>query len=324
MALDNLPQLRVLDNEFLVDCLTEIAQTAIDQKLTFPKYSLSTLLLRPKYCLRESKSYAGYKTGNLQKAVLLCPNTTRLRLSLEGVKRFDNTELLSLLSLKKLISLEIFDAEYESINNIPFDKGLTFDGIVPLLKQFGNHLKRLELGGFCGVDLPAIINFCPYLEYFSIFNCKMAQSTETYTKRPVLQNLKVLSIPYKCTISTEFLFLLLSSPSLSKISIGYCDCLTDDLLQRVAACHSFINIDSMYLYKCNSLTKNGIDVLLQETNPLRKIELTNNREIRNEDIKNWNENAIWVKKNWQFNLFVIKEGFGTDDKVRVGGNKNLV
>jgi hypothetical protein len=79
LALDNLPQLRTLCNESLLEGLAEIAQSATDQKLDLPQYSLSTL-----YVLYHTV----YKSGSLRQSVLLCPNVTEVYLYIrqEGLK----------------------------------------------------------------------------------------------------------------------------------------------------------------------------------------------------------------------------------------------
>jgi hypothetical protein len=199
--------------------LAEIAQNAVDHKLTLPKYSLKTLHILNSFYV---KSFT-YKSGSLLQSVLLCPNVTRVYLKVPWRKWFDwdGTELLSLLSLEKLYTLEIkyncYYILYELREN-HFDSGLTFDGVVPILKKFGRCLKTLTLNGFYFIDIPAIINFCPNLELLSISNCVTDQSNETKVSTKVidkaerliaLQKLKQLDIRKLATISSENLFALL-------------------------------------------------------------------------------------------------------------------
>ena len=171
LALDNLPQLSLLEHECLLECLGEIAQNALDHNLCLPKYSLKTL-----YILRDTI----YKTGSLQKSVLLCPDVIRVYLTMWRKKRFDNSELLSLLSLEKLYTIEIINAEFEKLQftstEIQINRGLTFDGVVPLLKKFRRLLKSLEFRDFYAVDIAMIIESCPNLESLTIYNCKTNQS----------------------------------------------------------------------------------------------------------------------------------------------------
>jgi hypothetical protein len=296
LALDNLPQLRTLCHECLLEGLAEIARSATDQMLDLPQYSLSTL-----YVLYNTV----YKSGSLQQSVLLCPNVTEVYLS-KRTKEYHDADLLSLLLLEKLYTIEITHAmpTFLFVHGLPFpiDNQMKFDGVVPLLKKFGYILKRIKFEGFCYVDIPTIIEFCPNLESLSLFSCHTTQSTETEVERPILQNLKKLIVHYS-RISSENLVALLSSPSLLCVTIRSCEALNDNILQRAANLHSFRSLKYLNL-SCKYVTKKGIDILLQETNPLEKIILRHspNYRITREDIVTWNKTAIWIEKNWRFNF----------------------
>ncbi|EFX87228.1 hypothetical protein DAPPUDRAFT_97349 [Daphnia pulex] len=299
LALDNLPQLRALCNESLLEGLAEIAQSATDQKLDLPQYSMSTLNVLYKTV---------YKSGSLRQSVLLFPNVTEVYLSIRS-EEFKNADLLSLLLLEKLYTIEIAHDVYEPIQGaeIRIHGGLTFDGVVPLLKKFGYILKRINIGGFLVVDIPTIFKFCPNLESLTLYNSKTTQSTETEVEWPILRNLKTLIVRYS-TISSENLVALLSSSSLVYVSMVSCDALNDNVLQRAANLHSFCNLEHLHISWCHSVTKNGIEIFLQESNPLREIVLhcseDSGSRITREDIANWNETAIWIKKNWRFNFIL--------------------
>jgi hypothetical protein len=111
--------------------------------------------------------------------------------SIHTTRRIKDTDLLSLLLLKKLYTIEITHAVYEPIHGaeIQMYGGLTFDGVVPLLKKFGYILKRINIGEFLVVDIPTIFKFCPNLESLTLYNSKTTQSTETDVERHRLQNL---------------------------------------------------------------------------------------------------------------------------------------
>ncbi len=300
LALENLPQLRILCHETLLECLAEIAQTAIEQKLSLPKYSLSALYILPNTV---------YKSGSLQQSVLLCPNVTEVYLSAwkRGLK---DTDLFSLLSLEKLYIIEFSHGiilEYLPVGNPRIDRELSFDGVVPLLKKFGNYLKKIFMGGFIVVQIPAIAEYCPNLESLTLDNCKTNQSTETKGKKPRLQKLQKLIVRNHSDITSESLLTLLSSPSLSNINLSmeYCNTLTDNVIQRAAKIHSFRNLECLHLFHCNLVTKKGIDIFLKESNPLREImvcSLNYHSGFTKEDLIDWNNNAIWIHKNWQFEL----------------------
>ena len=320
LALDNLPQLSVLRHELLLDCLAEIAQNAVDHNLPLPKYSLKTLhILNHIYM----KSFI-YKSGSLQQSVLLCPNVTRVYLCMPWKKWFDwdGTELLSLLSLEKLYTLEIKYNCYYILNELRenhFDSGLTFDGVVPILKKFGRCLKKLTLNGFYFIDIPAIINFCPNLEVLYISSCKTDQSVIDKAERPViLQKLKKVVIRKFPTISSENLLALLSSSSLLCIYLVECNALSDHVFHKAANLHSFPNLEYLYISNNNLVTKKGIEIFLNESNPLRTIFLHYTSGITSEDVNDWNDKAIWIIKNWQFKLYFYSDSL----KICLGGNRD--
>ena len=178
-------------------------------------------------------------------------------------------DLLSLPSLDKLYTIAIAESIYTYIpNSIRVDDGeLTFPKVITLFKKFGHCLKSLEFSGIF-VDISAIIKFCPRLESLYLWNTNCTttnQSTATKPKSPIIfHNLKKLTIQSDVTISSENLLALLSSPSLSYISILICDALTDDIFQRAMSLHSFRNLESLLVTRCQSVTKKGIDLFMQE------------------------------------------------------------
>jgi hypothetical protein len=307
LALDNLPQLSVLNHAFLLKCLAEIAQNVVDHNLCLPKYSLKTLIILKDFDYWDP---FGYKSGSLLQSVLLCPNVTRVYLNVPNSTWFDwdGTELLSLLSLEKLYTLEISYNSY-FYSKPSFESGLTFNGVVPILKKFGLCLKKLILHGFYFIDIPAIINFCPNLELLSISvsSCVTDQSVIDKAERPIaLQKLKELHIRAFPTISSENLLALLSSSSLLYILLE-CNALSDHVFHKAANLHSFPNLEYLYLYNNNLVTKKGIEIFLNESNPLRTIFLQSTSGITSEDVNDWNDKAIWIMKNWQFKLYFYSD-----------------
>jgi hypothetical protein len=106
-----------------------------------------------------------------------------------------DTDLKSLLSLEKLYTIEFSHGII--LGHLPggsalIDRELSFDGVVPLLQKFGNYLKKILMGGFIVVHIPAIAEYCPNLESLTLDNCKTNQSTEPKEKCPGYKNYKSL------------------------------------------------------------------------------------------------------------------------------------
>jgi hypothetical protein len=321
VALDNLPELNVLCHESLLDGLAEIAQSAIDRELKFPKYSLTTL-----YVLVEETVY---KSGTLKQSLLLCPNVTKVHfwLKMEGFKDVDLLSLLSLKTLRVLIirycpRIKVTEREELGI----FGRNLTFEGgVFPLLKKFGNSITILSLeGSFLNVNIPGIIELCPNVQTLSFWcehyqtpsSIEHARNTLNNMKQPVLKKLEKLYISSWYSddndIPSEYLLVLLSSASLGFVNIKGCRILTDEILQRAADLHSFRNLEYLSIYFCHSVTKKGVDVFMQEKNPLKHICLLSCRGITGEDYMDWREKSIWIRRNWQFtfitNYFSYRDG----------------
>jgi hypothetical protein len=78
----------------------------------------------------------------------------------------------------------------------------------------------------------------------------------------------------------------------------------------------------------NAVSKKAIDnIFLQDFNPLKKIflsETINGGIITRKDYIDWNENAIWIKKNWQFK-FMLKRSYYDDNGTRIhlGEHKDI-
>jgi hypothetical protein len=70
LALDNLSKLNVLCHESLLEGFAEIAQSALDRKLKFLKYFLSTLHVLVEKIV--------YNSGSLKQSLLLYPNVTKV------------------------------------------------------------------------------------------------------------------------------------------------------------------------------------------------------------------------------------------------------
>lgn len=124
LALDNLPQLRILKHVSLLKCLADIVQTAKDN--TLPKYSLSEMKIYRDlpFCVQQSNL--------LPKFFLLCPNVTHVIFHMWERERFEDADLLSLLSLDKLHTISISNcaAIFNVQKNIRIDRELTFPKVI--------------------------------------------------------------------------------------------------------------------------------------------------------------------------------------------------
>jgi hypothetical protein len=76
--------------------------------------------------------------------------------------------------------------------------------------------------------------------------------------------------------------------------------LTDGILQTANNVHSFRNLKCLYIKHCNSVTRTGIDVFMQENNLLQEIVYRYCGNITRDDVTEWN--AMVTKNKWQLRI----------------------
>ena len=101
-------------------------------------------------------------------------------------------------------------------------------------------------------------------------------------------------------IPPQELLSLLSSPSLKQLHICRCPSLTDGLLLDAANVHGFQKLESIDLQYCPNVTKSGIDLLMNESNPLSDIGLMFMQGIRQQNVDEWK--AMAIRNNWQLEI----------------------
>ena len=93
---------------------------------------------------------------------------------------------------------------------------------------------------------------------------------------------------------------VLSSPELKSISLFHCDALTDKVLEKAALLHQFRNLEILDFLDCDCVTKKGIDILLNESNPLRKLVVNRCEMITEQEFMEWLKKL--EKKTWKLKL----------------------
>lgn len=297
MALENLPLLKVFDCCSSVQVLASMHRTAFDHRLPgIPKYALIDL-----HCTNESTSY---ETGSLAVAVSTCPSAIKARIVTQDGLTDD--DLLALLDAKNLRELSISGGEACHI---------TFDGsIMPVLQAVGSSLESLTLAELPGVNIRAIVEFCPNLRFLHLV---MNQSYETawpeeerkpftsrrQTKGPPalmkLESIHLVCVSHLCpasVIPSENLPMLLSSPALVLIYIKDCRTLTDEVFRKAIEAHRFPHLEHLELEQCNGVTKQAIDLLMTGDNPLKAIKLWECSGITRQNVADWQKRAN--QKKW--------------------------
>ena len=324
-ALKNLPFLKRSSSNFYATSVYLLAEMHhpdwnVKQLKDVRKYSLDSLHIGE--C--EYNAPSTYISGNLGLVASLCPSVTSVDIAL--ITELTDSDLLGLLLLKNVNELEIGIGN-DVITSVTFECG-----VVPLLKGFGSSLKKLVLSYLKDVNNRAIIDYCPKLQSLRLeendsFSTTVSTKDDAepyhYSKRckmeqkpSVLKNLEKLCVfcpiederpSEEAIISSEDLLSLLSSPSLIDINISCCPNLTDYIFERASEIHQFLSLENLTMYDCQSLTRKGIDVVMNNKTPLKMIEIRDCDNITDEDIGLLISNARSQK--WELSVDFNEEKF---------------
>ncbi len=302
IALQNLPDLKHFNSFDIAEALVHMHRNDMNP----PSYALVDLDLLD---LSPSKSCGPIA---LRLATSFCPFL--LRLSVFRLEGITDSDLLSLIALKRLSILRIIGSTSVPSNDV----SLTFDrGLALVLKTIGPSLKQLELNDLSmSLRLESILEYCPNLEFLSISNCSyssLSGRVDEQSSRPskrakidlVWPNLKKLQLTESSsTLSPESLLLAMTSaPNLKELAIYDCETLDDDILHRAFQIHPFNNLSSLTLYNCNAVTKSGVDLFIQNENNLREASIGTCVSLSVEDFDFWLDES--EKNNWNFRMVDI-------------------
>ena len=296
MALTHLPALKVLDHETTVEALVDMA---LCNKPFTLKFSLTKLWI----------FYATlYHWDSLWIAVSVCPMLNNIKIVINNIIGFKDSDFLCLKSIKKICELAIFEVvngKFEVVTQVTFRHSLA-----PLLKVSGNSLEKLHLSCVDTVDdIWTIIECCRNLR--SLILTKIYETPKSPLEKETShfrtgfrnkENLILKELNYlHCSsfnIPTEILLFLLSSPSLVSIEIAHEDGLTDNVLKDAAKIHNFHKLEKFKLIDCCAISYKGIDdALMVDSNSLYKINVHDCKEITLGNVFDWKTKAN--KKYWK-------------------------
>ena len=300
MALVNLPKLRTFEFPRSVQILAELRRENLERG-NFKTYPLT------EFDCDEFEDDSGnsvpYESGSLRLAANICPNVNVVYITLQtGVT---DIELRGLLELKSVRELNISGNFPETSDQITFD-----GGVLPLLKTFGRFLRllRLEYLNIC-VNIRAIAAYCPHLEDLALDDnasySMVSLEVGSLYKEAKLKFLKKMyvSSEWSPSFSSKMLSFLLSSPELKSLDVYHCDVLTDEDLEKSALIHEFRNLERLHLNFCACVTKKGIDVLMNEVNPLRELVVRECEMISEQDFDEWQQKA--KKENLNIKCYYV-------------------
>jgi len=297
-ALENLKFLKLFDCCSSAQVLAKMHQRAFENKLPdIPKYQLIDL-----HCTNDSFIELPYKSGSLQTAVSLCSQLLRLRLvTQEGMTDAD------LLALVGLCNMQDFSIGAGEVCQVSFS-----NGILPLLQFFGKTLQTLTIAEFSNVNVRSIIEYCPELRSIDLFMNNNYDSYWVDGKRkaavcPALKKLQSIQLVGTLhddleddSVPEKHLSVLLLSSSLVHIYAKDCSTLTDNIFRKAHASHQFSNLQHLELERCHNFKPESAELLLNPSNPLKKLLLWQCRLISRQLVTKWSK--IAEKKRWKLSL----------------------
>ncbi|XP_046453643.1 uncharacterized protein LOC124201192 isoform X4 [Daphnia pulex] len=299
-AIEHLPELKELDFDIKSDILQIFRGIRNDDRES-KKYSLTKLLMA-------MPNKVPYKKGSVSLMVDMCPSLVDLFVHVDDVG-FTNEELLGFRELKQLKNLEIGFSFKSSVS--------IRGGVIPLLQARGHTLEELNVSmKVTSEEVYLIIESCPNIRRLRL----VIKSTGQDTPEPVvddrvhsshcfpkevfplrmLEDISLSSYYSPFAISRKLLLLLLSSPTLTKISLENCFTLDDQMLEEACTRNSFKYLTKLKLYGCSNVSQKGIDFFLNEANPLSNIYLRDCGNVNPERMrtmaqeKHWNSVKITV------------------------------
>ena len=163
--------------------------------------------------------------------------------------------------------------------------------------------------GVTSEEVDLIIESCPNIRRLQL----LMKSTDWETPEPVvddrvhsslcspkevfplrmLEEITLSSYFSQFAISRKLLLLLLSSPTLTKISIDDCFTLDDKIIEEACARNSFKYLTKLMLYGCSNVSQKGIDFFLNEMNPLDVISVEDCGNVNLEHMKTMAQEKHW-------------------------------
>ncbi len=183
-------------------------------------------------------------------------------------------------------------------------------GVIPLLQARGHTLEELNISmEVTSEEVDLIIESCPNIRHLRL----VIKSTGQDTPEPVvddrvhsshcfpkevfplrmLEEISLSSHFSRFAISRKLLLLLLSSPTLTKISIENCLTLDDQMLEEACTRNSFKYLTKLWLFGCSNVSQKGIDFFLNEANPLDEISVGYCGNVNLERMKTMAQEKHW-------------------------------
>ena len=313
LVLENLLDLKVFDCSYQIQDLAELLRGPL-HKMTNPQPETKRLQLTSLHNFGKNHLEILCRKGDIELVATTFPSVSKINIYAKfldsiAVKNEDKS-LLELLKLKNLCELRMQGGKL-------CDRKITFHvHCLPILRQFSDSLTSLTIDNFYHlyhpkfqINTPAIVKSCPNLQSLELNDVTISSGAQSQAEsnsstgvmtKPVLKNLKTLSLSQCRQITSEDLDLLLASPGLRELSLSQIALPIDGSLVKAANLHHFSNLERLWLKSLSGITKAGIDLLMNDGNCLQMIHLKGCEKLNLGDYEEWRKLARKFK--WEVDL----------------------
>nr|CAH0106758.1 unnamed protein product [Daphnia galeata] len=241
----------------------------------------------------------------LRLAAIRCPDLETLML-FHPTYFLDNEDYLNF--IPKFTELQVLDISYSRAGDTCL--GILGSYCKELRELYAEHssvtdsgLQELFINGQC-----KLINTLD-LDWTNVTNAGIQLALDSLPLLRVLHNQSTVECLVKVHalsrqelgwVPSLHLYLLLFSPSLAHVRLSDCDSVSDEILMMISIIHRFHCLEHFEISNCNFVTNKGIDVFMQDSNALKKIELKWCDKVTRKNICDWKKKA--EENNWQ--LFI--------------------
>jgi len=253
--------------------------------------------------LRSLHSLGSTSSDSLALAVSVCPLVEHIYVVTSST--MSSTTLLSLLDLQQMREIHICNqlGQY----SLPVQEQLG-----PVLQKHGDTLVSLNLGEVDMVEVAMICNFCPTLVHLALLWNKsyIVQVPGKIRKenRTFFPRLRSVDLAFQeqdeenvyNEMSAEDLASILLSPCLTSLKLCQAQHLTDLALSNILAEDGLKCLENFELNKCNEISYEGLEQLLEVQNLIETAKFVRCEEITKRDFQGYQKKL----KKWKWNMKV--------------------
>lgn len=234
-------------------------------------------------------------SSSIELVAIMCPNLTTLNLVLDCKSNFQQIKLLVQLSHLHTLIITGHSVGNDNCQSNDGDD-LTTELIYYIFNLIGNRLNHVEIHLAIKVDMRMISMACPDLHTLELTNVIAIKDNSlilpSRLKRILsnVKNMKLLANSDNTITACDLVSLLINCNSLEYLFIGWCDNLTDKVVDELISSKCFELLERLELHEIGpNLTHVGLTNLILSANSIKMINLLGCEGILPEDVLNFQQ-----------------------------------